>query len=503
MNFSSTDSVASGIGSTNNKASGANSMSADRSKPYQPQFTPTLRIIEILRGVTKGDVKWLTLSHLQILLLALDLETPFGLETQTIHKLSGVEKSTANRIMHSFADSGRTRSGLGYFRFEIDPEDKRIRRLYLTKKGQELKTMLAAAGGKRDDAVDDMLMAHEATLMQSTEKAAEQAAEAIRGADLSLEALQPYKIKKGDHNLLGSSKISKSITATKIAKKRATTTFDRALKDAERGNRDYLRLGGKDVPFLSPEELHAKDTSIYHKIKFAGVWMLFDVDEMLALNDSYLINFHTPNGMDGLAAALSVDDIAPSFIQQNLYSGQPTIDYLNSIIMALNAGDIFSAVMSDAQKFLNEAQYNYIRNRIVHDLADTRTAAMQDNYEKLADHRDSLMRDTDKKSEEIADLENAADEAERRGGTMHRMANLALQRLDGIHDQDDEHVEASIEALDLATDGLDQQAAAVEIENEAQKLRVERDTMEKALNDNAKVMAEMQAMMKQMMEKGD
>ena len=99
-----------------------------------------------------------------------------------------------------------------------------------------------------------------------------------------------------------------------------------------------------------------------------------------------------------------------------------------------------------------------------------------------------------------SELENAADEAERRGGMLHRTAKLALQRLDGIHDQDDKHVEASMEALDLATEGLDQQALALRTEVEAAKLREERDAMQKALNDNAKVMAEMQAMMKQMLD---
>jgi septin family protein len=47
------------------------------------------------------------------------------------------------------------------------------------------------------------------------------------------------------------------------------------------------------------------------------------------------------------------------------------------------------------------------------------------------------------------------------------------------------------------------EADADEMVKEAEQLREEKRAMQKALEDNAKAMAEMQAMMKQMMEKGD
>ena len=64
-------------------------------------------------------------------------------------------------------------------------------------------------------------------------------------------------------------------------------------------------------------------------------------------------------------------------------------------------------------------------------------------------------------------------------------------------------LDQAIEALVLASEGLEQQEAAVELEIEAKKLRDEKDTMQKQLDANTEAMAEMRAMMQKMMEKGD
>lgn len=423
-------------------------------RPTLYQFTSPLRMIEMLRADLE-DVAFLSLNHFAILLIIFEMEDErFGLEAQTIHSLAGVEKSTANRIVHSLSDKGRSKgTGLGYVVVKIDVNDRRIRRVFLTDKGRTLKQKLATAGTELDNAeVTKMYQAYDATRVLSREKA-----DGFVVSDTEVDG--PYKVKQRSTK----SRLRGNTLMTRLSKDARTARFalDRSMKAAVDDRRDWVRYGGENVQLSSGEEMRAADSNNYELIMVAGYWMLFDRREM------------------------EKGDAGPVCIQSNLFPGEELAQYMNGLVVKLKSGFSFTDIMRTAQSALNQTEYARLRNRMTKDLADT---------------RDTLMRDTEKKAAEIAELENAADEAERRGGMLHRTAKLALQRLDGIHDQDDKHVEASMEALDLATEGLDQQALALRTEVEAAKLREERDAMQKALNDNAKVMAEMQAMMKQMLD---
>lgn len=426
-------------------------------RPTLYQFTSPLRMIEMLRADLE-DVAFLSLNHFAILLIIFEMEDErFGLEAQTIHSLAGVEKSTANRIVHSLSDKGRsTRDGLGYVVVKTDVNDRRIRRVFLTEKGRMLKQKLATAGTELDNTeVTRMYQAYDATRVLSREKA-----DGFVVSDTEVDG--PYKVKpRRTESLLRGNTLM-----TRLSKDARTARFalDRSMKAALDDRRDWVRYGGENVQLSSGEEMRAADSNNYELIMVAGYWMLFDRREM------------------------EKGDAGPVCIQINLFPGVELAQFMNGLVAKLKSGFSFTDIMRTAQSALNQTEYARLRNRMTKDLADT---------------RDTLMRDTEKKAEEIADLENTADEAERRGGTMHRMANLAMQRLDGIHDKDPKHVDQQIEALDLAGEGLQQQAAALEIEVEAQKQRVELNKMQKALDDNAKAMAEMQAMMQKMMEKGD
>jgi DNA-binding MarR family transcriptional regulator len=427
-------------------------------RPTLYQFTSPLRMIEMLRADLE-DVAFLSLNHFAILLIIFEMEDErFGLEAQTIHSLAGVEKSTANRIVHSLSDKGRsTRDGLGYVTVKTDVNDRRIRRVFLTEKGRMLKQKLATAGTELDNAeVTKMYQAYDATRVLSREKA-----DGFVVSDAKVDG--PYKVKMQDgfHR-----KTARGTTFVPYGAKREHTkrfALDRAMKTAADDPRRLVRYRGKNVDVASGEEMRrTADTDDYELDFVDGYWMLFDKRKKFS---------------EG-----------PVCIQSNLSSGEELAQYMNGLMAELKIGFSFTDIMRTAQSALNQTEYARLRNRMTKDLADT---------------RDTLMRDTAKKAAEIVDLENAADEAARRGGTFHRMANLELQRLDGIHDKDPEHTEAAIEALGLAAEGLEQRQAAAEMEIEAKKRRDEVMAMQKALDDNAKAMAEMQAMMQKMMEKGD
>ena len=75
------------------------------------QFVREIRILEEMRRFTK-DVPWMTLNHLMVLLYIFDMDNQEGIEGQTLHKLTGLQKSTINRILHGFTDEHREQKGV-------------------------------------------------------------------------------------------------------------------------------------------------------------------------------------------------------------------------------------------------------------------------------------------------------------------------------------------------------------------------------------------------------
>ena len=342
-----------------------------------------MRQTEILREFTKGDVGWFTINHQHTLYTIFSLENDFGIETQTLPKLVGVEKSTCNRILHSFADKARTRSGLGLIEIRVDENDGRIRRVFLTEKGRALKTLMANAGTYSDNQYDlrNMLNAQWGTRMQSMQKAVADhvhlgaedittGAPEVQNATVNVEGVASIgftanakataikmSVDGGDYTLEGSQVRFKNIKA-----------LDRAMKDAEASwpkengfvMPTTVRYRGNNIRVDSPENLRTVDGSKYEIIQTDGSWMVWD-----------------------LKRGLSNPPVA---IQRNLQPKELAA-YMNDLVMQINHGARqFSEIMTQAGRWLNKTQYNYVRNHMVHDFADTRTDLMK----QLKDKEDAI-----------------------------------------------------------------------------------------------------------------
>ena len=396
MNIQSTDSLASCIDFITDKISEAPPMAEelDPSELDGPRLIAAhqireqdrawiipMRQTEILREFTKGDVGWFTINHQHTLYTVFKLENDFGIETQTLPKLVGVEKSTCNRILHSFADKARTRRGLGLIEIRVDENDGRIRRVFLTEKGRELKTLMANAGTYSDNQYDlrNMLNAHAATQMQSMQKAVADhvhlgaedittGAPEVQNATVTVEGVASLgfvgkanataikmSVDGGEHTLEGSQVRLKNIKA-----------LDRAMKDAEASWPEAngfvmpttVRYKGNNIRVDSPENLRKVDGSKYEIIQTDGYWMIWDLQRGLS----------NP----------------PVAIQRNLQPKELAA-YMNDLVLQINAGARqFSEIMNQAGRWLNKTQYNYVRNHMVHDFADTRTELMKEVAEKEA-----------------------------------------------------------------------------------------------------------------------
>jgi DNA-binding MarR family transcriptional regulator len=486
--------VTSCIGFGKSKANGATPMSDDIipdgdewDRPVKYEFTAALRMVEMLRSDLNNDVSFLSLNHFAILLIVFEMEDErFGIEAQTIHSLAAVEKSTANRIIHSLSDKGRVRDGLGYLRVDTDVNDRRIRRIFLTEKGRFLKQQMASAGTAIDNVeVTKLHEAFNATRLTSLENAnqpKEDARQAQARAQKERHArMEPNSIKAGKPQLDRVSIRERRRDAYRDAIQ-SRQALDRAMKAAMLKKSHKVRFQGDDVPIVSADrirEIEASRGDEVSLVNFDGYWMIMNKERY---EKGYM---------------------RPECIQSNLKRDTDLLDYMNQLFVRLDDGETFSYLMSEAKKYLNQTEYNRLRGRMNRDLVDT---------------RDTLMRDTAKKLAEIEKLENVAgglhsaavrnrQQAGQQFQSVEKMAkqsqsypvHMLNEKMDLIASVTRSNREAK-EQVELA-DKLE--ADADEMVKEAEQLREEKRAMQKALEDNAKAMAEMQAMMKQMMEKGD
>ena len=488
MNIQSTDSLASCIDFITDKISEAPPMAeeldpseldgprliaAHQIREQDRPWVIPMRQTEILREFTKGDVGWFTINHQHTLYTIFSLENDFGIETQTLPKLVGVEKSTCNRILHSFADKARTRSGLGLIEIRVDENDGRIRRVFLTEKGRALKTLMANAGTYSDNQYDlrNMLNAHAGTRMQSMQKAvadhvhlgAEDIttdAPEVQNATVNVEGVASLgfvgkakataikmSVDGGDYTLEGSQVRLKNIKA-----------LDRAMKDAEASWPEAngfvmpttVRYKGNNIRVDSPENLRKVDGSKYEIIQTDGYWMIWDLQRGLSK--------------------------PPVAIQRNLQPKELAA-YMNDLVLQINAGARqFSEIMNQAGRWLNKTQYNYVRNHMVHGFADTRTELMKEVAEKEA---------------EAIELEEQRQQAATVAGNMHRAADMAANRgmttpSTQMHDKQAFFAESRA----LRQDSESAQKAAEETEAQRNELLGE-------VNDLKKQMAEFHKMLSQ------
>ena len=439
-------------------------------RPAEYQFTAPLRMVEMLRSDLNNDVSFLSLNHFAILLIIFEMEDErFGIEAQTIHSLAAVEKSTANRIVHSLSDKGRGREGLGYIRVETDVNDRRIRRIFLTDKGRFLKQQMATAGTELDNAeVTSMHQAYDSTRMQSMEKA--------------FEPTQNAKVVKKMRFNVKASKASGTTYKRNNDYLKDKLALDRSVKIAMAKGFDWVRFQGKDVPLVSAEEIRNEKASRGDDVtlfKLDGYWMLIRTER------------------------LERGNLNPECIQRNLVTDTELLSYRDKLMTGMANGISFSNIMANAAQELNQTEYNRLRNRMTKDLADT---------------RDILMRDTVTKAVEIEKLENVAGGLQSAAVRNRQQAGEQFQHAEKMTKQSMSYpVHMLNEKMDLiasvsrsSREAKEQVELADKLEadadgmvKEAEQLRKEKRAMQKALDDNASAMADMQAMMKQMMDKGD
>ena len=421
-------------------------------RPVEYRFTAPLRMIEMLRRGLGQEVSFLSLNHFAILLIIFEMEDErFGIEAQEIHKLAGVEKSTANRIVHSLSDQGRVRDGLGYIRVDTDVNDRRIRRIFLTDKGRNLMEEMASAGTALDaEQTTKMQQAFNANRLLSLEKAQE-----------------PQKVTQ----TLRSS--AKPMTAREIRREgmKSRKALDRKMQTVERQNGNYINHTGEDALLLDADQIRSElqpggmFEEHYELTMMDGYWMVFDSER------------------------LKKGNLHPRAIQRNLRVGMQQQKYTDQLGIKINQGFSFSDTMYEAQQYLNATEYNRIRSRLTRELAQTRDELMKNLDEfvqKEREKNDYAVRNRQQAGAKYDDAEKIAKQAI--SYPVH-MLNEKMQLIDAAQKTN----RVALEQVELAD----------KLEVEAEQAASEADALRKQLDANTKAMAEMQAMMQKMMEKGD
>ncbi len=282
------------------------------------QFVREIRILEEMRRFTK-DVPWMTLNHLMVLLYIFDMDNQEGIEGQTLHKLTGLQKSTINRILHGFTDEGTAnKKGFGWIEMRDDPNDKRINRIFLTANGRKLCAFLNVAGGDDDLNAAGVALAMETNMQQSVERG----------------EVGP----KRDKDLI---------------ELRIFTNLCRSMKEAVKNNLNEVSYRGLLRPLLSWSEFSkkAEQTNILEVAKRNGHWMLFSKKEVTGKSDFLL---------------------APKFILKD-ETEEELNAFISDALRQSNLGTVtFTEYMKDCAKRLNTVQYKKVRNELVHAVSDVR-----------------------------------------------------------------------------------------------------------------------------------
>jgi DNA-binding MarR family transcriptional regulator len=380
MNIHVTDGLSSGIGYQKAHPTGG-PMREEAEKPvelFSPDefnapislhHTSFLRVIEIIREETQ-EVPWLTMNHLSVLLHVMDMDAgPFGLEMQNLPSMTGLKKSTVNRLIHSFGDKGRNRQGLGLLYVEKDDLDGRIKRIFLTKDGFKLRERLQVAA--REDAemyrIEDAQIAN---VQMSVE----------RGLQANKIAYEKQQAKRQNHSLkaesIGMSVQGQDLTITynesgkRIAQfqrysdapsiltyteaDRMEAAIDRAMSQALADRDNAIFLSGNGIATKSAHEIReiAHSDDDWFLVEDFGYWNLY----------SY-------------AAMGRKKGAPPSFIQRNL-TALEIQGMVEDLLARLDHGHPWEAVLDEART-LNAAQYASVRSKLTQSLAEQRTKTIE------------------------------------------------------------------------------------------------------------------------------
>lgn len=344
-------------------------------------FTKELRMIEEVQRVA-GDVNYLTINHLQLLLTVYDMETAEGLEAQQLAAVTGHHKSTVNRIIHSLgAKRGRGNDkskGLGLLEVRTDENDSRIRRIHITPYGKRLKKILLEVAGKDDEEAKQMATHMQAVMFESKSNVIEAKASLKVHTTMKAEGIVAGKGEVGEATIKVTGQDAEMRhEAPETIHPKAQASLERSIRNAATKGLESIRYKGIEVPLIDiglAQKL-VKDGKL-HKDLVLGMWAYFD----------------NPVAADYAST--------PNYFQADL-SGDEMQDYANSLTNQIANSE--SNVVTSLEKVgetLNNHQRKWVVNSIVKSLGDKRTEAME-RASKLLDSAAETKKRTERVGEEM------------------------------------------------------------------------------------------------------
>ena len=358
-------------------------------------FTRELRIIEEIRRAAGGSgVNWMTMNHVEVLLLVLDMTQPEGIEAQTLAKITGHLKSTVNRIIHSLSDGDRGRgrgtaksTGLGIITLRDDPMDGRIKRIHLTPYGQRLKKHLLEANTEADPEAEPLRNELRGHMYQSKSNVIEAAATTaeIKVSASARGQVGNVEVLVNEHNKgKGEPQDKPEDGWTKMRPKKPrlslmtqfSQTFDalqRGLKYAAKTGLDEVKYRGVMVPLLSHQNaMKGVKAGELYEAKSFGVWVYHDnpVGDDHAAMPRYIL---------GDLPQLELDNFAKK-ISREIIEHEKSVD----------------KVFTEVRQQLNGHQAKWVVDVVVKRLGTQRT-----NVENAKDNLIHRIRDDEKQADEL------------------------------------------------------------------------------------------------------
>lgn len=319
-------------------------------------FTAELRLIQEVQRAAK-DVPWLTINHLQILLTIFDMETPQGLETQSLADVTDHHKSTVNRIIHSLGDArGRgsdKKDGLGLIRVETDVNDKRIRRIFLTAYGKRLKNLLLNVAGP-DDHEAGALAAHQRAIMFGSDQRAEPQhhvleAEVIKAGNVEIQPANLKVTRKRIGELVG-----KQLGA------QTASQLERSLRRYSNTMAEVIKYRGAEVPLIRYQEaLELVEKGKLFRGNSLGVWMYYDQEDF------------------------EEKQVLPKYIQEDWDSGKAK-NFAIQLAKETTSGDVsVKKLLERIPHHFNSHQSKSVIDLVIKRLGRSRLKAMEDAVKNM------------------------------------------------------------------------------------------------------------------------
>jgi DNA-binding MarR family transcriptional regulator len=322
-------------------------------------FVTTLRMIQEIERAAQG-VPWLTLNHMQILLHIFDMETPEGLEAQTLAKITGHNKSTVNRIVHSLGEGGgrgtASKKGLGIIEMITDPNDRRIRRIKITPYGKRLKSLLLAAGNEQDEEANMMAMEMSGHMYESASNVnyamtAKPITFGVDGSDVDMSVSA-----KGE---VGNVTVE-TTDGPETLYPQGMASLERALRYAAKNDIWHVKYRGQEVPLIGKDKAIAEvKAGRLYRANSLGVWV-----------------YHADPVAEDYGNL-------PKFIQADLSEGDLEKYIKNVRNKIVHGGERIDVTLDDVAKSLNNHQRKYAVTKIVAEINKGRENALQEAERRL------------------------------------------------------------------------------------------------------------------------